>query len=323
VKVISIIGTISPLTLNNNSEKSTILENASSNVEDKVLKKRLTFIDFLRIIGISLVTFHHFIGHNLLLYDRYTLSIDLWVGINKTGAVLYRFDWGKVGVVLFLFASGLSLAYSNLDIDSWKKVKEFYRKRLLRIYPAYYLSLIFSIIIQPAILLQTFTPMDFIKTIFGMQALGATTEADIYGKINGPLWFLTPLIFLYIMFPFLAYAIRKRPHISIAVIFVINQVCLYLFSISNIFFGANWWFPLCLIFEFSLGIYLIRLGIYPKMESRNKVIIYLSNISFYLFLMNGPLLILADSPLIYVTSLLIAGTLFYKLNNSIKNRGKK
>lgn len=282
------------------------------------MKKRLTFIDFLRISGISLISFHHFIGHNPLQYNQYTFSFDIWVSINNIGTVLYEFDWGKVGIVLFLFASGLSLAYSNLDIDSWKKVKDFYRKRLLRIYPAYYLSLIFSIIIQPAILLQTFTPIDYIKTIFGMQALGATTEADLYGKINGPLWFLTPLILLYIMFPFIAYAIRNRPHISITVIFVINQVCLYLFSTSSIFYGGDWWFPLCVIFEFSLGIYLIRLGIYPKMKSRNNMIIHLSNISFYLYLVNGPLLILADSLVVFVTGLLIVGSLFYKLDNSIK-----
>jgi peptidoglycan/LPS O-acetylase OafA/YrhL len=232
---------------------------------------------------------------------------------------MYQLDWGKIGVVLFLFASGLSLAYSNLDIDSWKKVKEFYQKRLLRIYPAYYLSLIFSIIIQPAILLQTFTPLDYIKTLLGMQALGATTQADIYGKINGPLWFLTPLILLYLMFPLLAYTIKKHPHISIITIFAINQVSLYLFSISNIFFGANWWFPLCVIFEFSLGIYLIRIGTYPKLVNKNKVITYLSKTSFYLYLVNAPLLILADSPLIFVASLLIAGSIFYKNDQLIKN----
>jgi peptidoglycan/LPS O-acetylase OafA/YrhL len=231
---------------------------------------------------------------------------------------MYQFDWGKVGVVLFLFVSGISLANSNLYIDSWKKVKEFYRKRLLRIYPVYYISIIFSIIIQPNILQKTFTPMDYIKTVLGMQALGARTEADIYGKINGPLWFLTPLIFLYILFPLLAYAIRKRPHISIIVIFAINQVSLYLFSISNVFFGANWWFPLCVVFEFSLGIYLIRLGVYPKMVSRNKVIIYLANISYYLYLMNAPLLVLGDYPLVYVASLLIMGSIFYGFDYSIR-----
>ena len=280
------------------------------NVENKVLRTRLAFIDFLRIIAIGLVTFQHISSNNPLLYNRYKIDFNLWN--------MYQFDWGKVAVVLFLFVSGFSLANSNLHIDSWKKVKEFYRKRLLRIYPAYYISIIFSIIIQPNILQKTFTPMDYIKTALGMQALGARTEADIYGKINGPLWFLTPLIFLYILFPLLAYAIRKRPHISITAIFAINQVSLYLFSISNVFFGANWWFPLCVVFEFSLGIYLIRLGVYPKMVSRNKVIIYLSNISFYIFLMNAPLLVLGDCPLVFVTGLLIIGSIFYGFDYSIK-----
>ena len=280
------------------------------NLEKKALKTRLALIDFLRILGIILVTFQHISSHNPLLYSQYTISFNIWN--------MYQFDWGKVGVVLFLFASGLALANSNLKIDSWKEVKEFYRKRLLRIYPAYYLSIILSILLEPNILQKTFNALDIIKMALGMQALGARTEADIYGKINGPLWFLTPLILLYTLFPLLAYAIRKRPHVSITAIFAINQVCLYIFSLSNVFFGANWWFPLCVIFEFSLGIYLIRLGVYPKTVIKNNVIIYLSNISFYIYLVNAPLLILGDCPLVFVTSLLIIGSIFYRFDYSIR-----
>lgn len=274
------------------------------------MTKRLAFLDLLRIIAISLVTFQHISSHDPLMFDIYKIDFNF--------RNMYQFDWGHVGVVLFLFVSGFSLAITNLNIDSWKKIKEFYTKRILRIYPAYYVALLFSIILDPTVLQKTYTTLDYIKLTFGMQAMGATTEAEIYGNINGPLWFLTPLILLYLMFPIIAYAIKKHPHKSIFILFIINQVSLYLFSVQNVVFGANWWFPLCVVFIFGLGVYLFKVGVYPKTEIKNRPIIFLSKISFFVYLVNAPLLILADNTIIFVLALLVTGATLYFIDCKIR-----
>ena len=273
---------------------------------------RLVFLDWLRILAIVLISFEHLSTHIPVLHDKYNIDFNLWN--------MYQFDWGHVGIVIFLFVSGFSLALSNTDIDSRKKIKEFYMKRILRIYPAYYLALFFSIIIQPNIIQKTFTLADYVKTGLAFQALGARTEADIYGKINGPLWFLTPLILLYIMFPLLSYVIKRHAHMSIVTIFAINQASLYFFSIQTFFFGANWWFPLCVVFPFSLGIYLMRIGVYPKITGKNKAIIYLSNITFFIYLINAPLLVLGDYPILFALGLLTFGSVLYEFDCRLRDK---
>jgi peptidoglycan/LPS O-acetylase OafA/YrhL len=273
------------------------------------LRERLLFVDILKVIGISLVTYHH-VSQYYPFLARYALNVNLWN--------MYEFDWGKVGVLIFLFASGVALAVTHLDISSFKEVKEFYGKRLLRIFPAYYVAIVFSIVAEPNILHQSFAAADYVKMLFGMQALGAHTIWDIYGKVNGPFWFLTPLILLYLVFPLLAYAIKNRPHHSILVIFAVNEVCLFIFSKSTVFFGANWWFPLCLIFYFSFGIYIVRLGLFPKIVSKNVVIVYLSNISFYMYLINEPLYVNLGNYLpFFLVALMICSSLLYRFDMSI------
>ena len=117
---------------------------------------------------------------------------------------------------------------------------------------------------------------------------------------------------------------------SIVAIFAINQASLYFFSIQTFFFGANWWFPLCVVFEFSLGIYLMTIGVYPKITGKNKTVIYLSNITFFIYLINAPLLVVGDYPLLFVLALLTFGSVLYEFDRRLTGkmvnlieRGKK
>lgn len=274
-------------------------------------KDRLLFIDILRIVGISLITFHHISPYYPELM-KYYLSFNVWN--------MYIVSYAEIGIWIFLFASGLSLACNHLNIDTRAKIKEFYTKRLLRIYPAYYTAIIVTVVAEPDILQRNFSVIDYIKMATGLQALGAKTVWDILGKVNGPFWFLTPLIFLYLMYPLLSYAMRKHPHISMIAIFAIAEASIYVMSQTTVFFEGISWFPLCRLFEFSLGIYLFRIGLYSKMISKNSVIIYLSSISFYAYLINEPMHFnLGKYPIMFTVGLLVVSTMLYKFDNSLKS----
>jgi peptidoglycan/LPS O-acetylase OafA/YrhL len=50
-----------------------------------------------------------------------------------------------------------------------------------------------------------------------------------------------------------------------------------------------YWNPLCWLPEFTLGIYLIKRGFYPKKQS-SRALAFLGNLSFYIYLINQPIM---------------------------------
>ena len=199
------------------------------------------------------------------------------------------FDYGAIGVTLFLVASGLGLAASKPALTNLSDLKNFYKTRLLRIYPSYWLfGLGFTIMLFPSLLNQIGN-VDLWRLMTGFQSWGATNAEQYYGQINGTLWFIEIIVCMYLVFPLLYYLIKKKPKATIVVLFVISAVSQFYFISYTNYFQPYSWIPLCKVFEFGLGIFIIVKGKYPKTQS-NWLVKYLSNISFYIFLTNSTLL---------------------------------
>jgi peptidoglycan/LPS O-acetylase OafA/YrhL len=93
-------------------------------------------LDGLRGIAIILVMLHHFT------YYRPTTGIDAWIGD------VLLFSW--VGVDLFFVLSGFLITGILLDTrDSGRYFTTFYARRILRIFPLYYLILFLALVVLP------------------------------------------------------------------------------------------------------------------------------------------------------------------------------
>jgi peptidoglycan/LPS O-acetylase OafA/YrhL len=187
---------------------------------------------------------------------------------------------------LFVFASGASLALREYSFDSLRNVGEFYGNRLLRIYPIYWVAVIFSILIIPVTSVLTFS--DCARWFTGFQIFFTTD--DSWQKINGSYWFVGLIVSLYFLFPIVYYAIKKHPHVSLLSLFLIYVVAKVI--MWNYFFqypGVTDWFPLCHIFEFGLGVYLVQRGLYLK-SSAPRLLATAGELSFYLYLVHASLL---------------------------------
>jgi peptidoglycan/LPS O-acetylase OafA/YrhL len=102
---------------------------------------RLLFIDLLRIVGISLIIIHH-----LYYYGGWTYFPWIYISFHYPARAAFHIDLGSIGVWLFIFASGASLALSKYSFGSLKNVGKFYGNRLLRIYPIYWVAVYFQYI---------------------------------------------------------------------------------------------------------------------------------------------------------------------------------
>ena len=128
-----------------------------------------------------------------------------------------RFLWplsimAGVGVNLFLFLSGFGLTASQLqkDLGVW----QFYKKRLLKLFIPFWISLFVFLGLDFFVLKLTYSWEYIGKAIIGIFA-----HANLYEDINSPLWYLTFIIAYYLLFP-LVFS-KKNPWISAIILYLI------------------------------------------------------------------------------------------------------
>jgi len=234
------------------------------------ITKRILFFDVVRIAAVTAIVFWH-MGLNLL----------------DQPALFGVFDMrlGPVAVYVLLFVSGAVLQVSHPR--SWEEpYLSFMERRLGRIYPAFWFALGLTMLFM----WDTVTaarPVDVLISIAGLSGAVGQWSGVPGGFMYTTFWFVGLIIVLYLMFPVVSKEIQESPHVAM---FTFAMVSLA----SMAWISATWvgpavgirWFPLCGLVWFALGIYLVRLGWYPKITYSNVVMSRLSEMTFYAFLIH-------------------------------------
>ena len=118
-------------------------------------------------------------------------------------------DKGFVGVDMFIFVSGFGLFYSMAKNND---VLAFYRKRVIRIIPMYYIMGLIN-----EIATMHFTLGDF---MWKYSTLGFWTDGN-YGFG----WFIPSIIALYLFYPFIHRTIFNKENIETKVLIIIFSIC--------------------------------------------------------------------------------------------------
>lgn len=172
---------------------------------------------------------------------------------------------GPYAVVFFFMLSGLSLSigYGN-RIESLNNYNQFYKKRLVQLYPMQILTLflraipfLFIPLLIGKIDLEKIA--SFILKMFFLEAW--IPNKEIIFDYNSCAWYLSPLVFCYMLFPYLFKLIGKV-NISQISIAIISYLMIYVFSIHVIPEEHHQEFlyvaPYYRIFDFVIGILLFR-----------------------------------------------------------------
>lgn len=97
--------------------------------------KRLLELDMLRALAITMIV----IGHTA----AYVTTPLLFGVLDKLSVYLFIF-----GLSLFFFVSGFVLYYSHGGIETTADTLAFWKKRVIRIYPLYWLALISVFVLE-------------------------------------------------------------------------------------------------------------------------------------------------------------------------------
>lgn len=108
-----------------------------------------------------------------------------------------------VGVDIFLFVSGYGLTVSALKKSL--SPRAFYERRLKKIFIPLWITLIGFFLLDFTFLKKVYPFHDVLFSFFGY-----FHHADLYNDVNSPLWFISLILFYYILFP-LIFSKRATP----------------------------------------------------------------------------------------------------------------
>ncbi len=274
----------------------TVIEN-----ENKQKKERLIFFDILRICAILLVVSQHILGMNtpaIKIPGYETIPI------------------GKIGVIIFVFISGALLYLTSEKMTfTINNIHIFYYKRFSRLYPAMWISFLIAIMFQPDIL-QFQTLKYWLVQLSGTMVYFLDFNSPNISPymINPLTYFISLIVGLYIMYPIIHNAIKKYPYYTVfgAVAISIMSTSFYHITI----YSGN---PLAYLMYFVLGVCVSHFGTYPRnMISHENVIVFFSDLSFYIFLTHvfilkfwqiNPILFVVQAILISYMLMLVDGNI--------------
>jgi len=168
-----------------------------------------------------------------------------------------------LGLALFFFVSGFSLYLNNKVIKDYHDVVRFYKKRLVRIYPLYWIAVAVILIeyqqlsfTQSAISL---TPAEVLITLVGAQAL-LTPRFCSQPLV---LWFIGTILILYLLYPLIIYYFdsNKKLFFALSLIYAAFLSIHVLFNIVDTRFFIYYW-------VFTGGILACKYCRYPELLTK-------------------------------------------------------
>ncbi len=285
-------------------------------------KPRVMIFDILRILAVALVLVSH-IASVYVYLPLINQTWNTWVGR------IFFFDIGSIGVLIFIFISGAVLEINKKPITTIYSYFKFQLHRLLRLYPAYWMSLLFAIMI--ALYVNNINGIgDLFWQFSGFNAF----IGNWGGSLNVIGWSIGLFVVLYLLYPFISRAINSKPYTTLA--------CLLFVSLCSTFFINTWamttnppkalliarWVPLCSLIYFGLGIFIAKKSWYPKTIDTTGIISYFGELTFYIFLFHVIIIDIAKISIpVYLAYTIVLAMVAMMVDNRIheylKIAGKK
>ena len=185
--------------------------------------KHLKVLDGIRAMAILIIVWFHFWQQSWLSVTIGSFSFDF----------LYRYGFLFVDMMILISSFCLFIPYARSKVYKEKipNTKEFYIKRLARILPSYYLSMIIAlifVIVLKKINFNFFFIKDTLMNIFFVQNWSSDVIREtIY---IGALWTVAIEMQYYLIYPFIAKKFIKKPIVTYSIMMIIGIICLYVIT---------------------------------------------------------------------------------------------
>lgn len=179
---------------------------------------RIFSIDLLRVVSLFMIILFHF--NVEMITKRGWGDMIGWHGNSYI-------DLGQIGVGLFMIISGYSLSTKSNSCG----IFSFYKKRLLRIFPQFYVcyaACLVALIVSNGSVAFSAPPVNFLLTLIGFDGYLHYQLNTFY--VTGE-WFLGAIVSLYIAFPAIVRATSRYPLAT-------SVSSVFIFSVNHHFYGS-------------------------------------------------------------------------------------
>lgn len=282
--------------------------------------KYIPQLDSLRSIAIFLVLLSHFINVN---------ETNMLQSSPIIGAILTKIGYfGLTGVTLFFILSGYLITKILIYSKSSKNFfSSFYIRRMLRIFPLYYLVLCCSLILYPyffpaphqaeVILDEQFKLWLFISNVNFFHPTGWDTESF---PNFGHFWTLAVEEHFYLLWPLLIYTLSNKK-------LIFTMIFIYFFSIASWFLGLYisffTWTTLTYASALSLGGIIAYTQIFHTKLFKSLLLFIQNNLYIFLLLLITAIILPRNLEftrdfLVYIITLIIfSALLILSVNDKI------
>ena len=187
------------------------------------IERHIDILDGIRVIAIFFVVWFHFWQQSWVTpYIFFDNSITKYFGITQIPLHLFvRFGaiFADVLILISAICNLFPYAWAIMFQGKWPDTKQFYLKRMIRIFPSYYLNILIMLIF--AFAQQKYNNVGFMfKDIITHLTFTSGLFSDTYldSRMNGVLWTVQVEVIFYLLIPFLAKAFKKSPWITCLVL---------------------------------------------------------------------------------------------------------
>jgi peptidoglycan/LPS O-acetylase OafA/YrhL len=245
--------------------------------------KRINELDSLRGIAALMVVLYHY---TFRFHEKYSYSFLY---------DFFNFEYGHLGVDLFFMISGFVI---YMSIKSINAPVDFLKKRFYRLYPLFWLSLLFTSLVM------FFFPLPDTKHSFFQFFANLTMLPSLWGQnaVDGVYWTLKIELFFYLFVLFLLILKQHKKIIWISIAYLLLGLTIVLkFGVLNMsyFYGTL----------FINGMVFYSIYENPILSKLKYLIIFLS--CFLSYFLNEPVFFYFNCFLIITFILLINNKLFF------------
>jgi len=212
------------------SEKKLASDNITANT---YRQGHIDVLDGIRAVTVLIIVWFHFWQQSWIMPIYKNINLD-W--IPRNGAIL-------VDMMILLSGFCLFLPYAKEMVYGTKTVpaKDFYIKRIARIFPSYYLCVAICLFCF-ALPLKEYSGSEFmIKDLLARIFFFSNFSLDtLFGtKLNGALWTVCVEVQFYILFPFIARFFQKKPIVTYTIMVLISIASCGIININSV--NINTW----------------------------------------------------------------------------------
>lgn len=209
------------------------------------MHKRSDSLNFIRIIGMTMIL----LFHAKLMYG-FSVGLAWFDDMISIGAIF---------VTVFFLLSGFGLRKSNSDlaVGDFSGILKFYKKRILSIYPLFFLLSVVALVFQ-------FRVMDRLSETLVRLPIQFSMLHILFGKemhgflFNDNCWYISALFVLYLLFPLLNEVVnrlRVRTKVFVCVVLWIVSMGVYFYCVygTELTFLDYYPNPFLRVPEFMIG----------------------------------------------------------------------